>query len=152
MKNWLSCFLMDTKNFRMKSIAGFTLFRRHSSWTNIMSMFMLQRIMMEPLWRLLVGLICPETALLLLRWSLPSTIGRKNFVLIESSNGAHASAIIYSLVETAKANYLNVYQYFELLLTEIPKHMNDTDLKFIEELLPWAPHVQETCPSRFKKS
>ena len=81
-----------------------------------------------------------------------STIGRKNFVLIESSNGAHASAIIYSLVETAKANYRNVYQYFELLLTEIPKHMNDTDLKFIEELLPWAPHVQETCPSRFKKS
>ena len=82
----------------------------------------------------------------------PFTIGRKNFVLIESSNGAHASAIIYSLVETAKANYLNVYQYFELLLTEIPKHMNDTDLKFIEELLSWAPHVQETCPSRFKKS
>ena len=82
----------------------------------------------------------------------PFTIGRKNFVLIESSNGAHASAIIYSLVETAKANYLNVYQYFELLLTEIPKHMNDTDLKFIEELLPWAPHVQKTCPSRFKKS
>ena len=82
----------------------------------------------------------------------PFTIGRKNFVLVESSNGAHASAIIYSLVETAKANYLNVYQYFELLLTEIPKHMNDTDLKFIEELLPWAPHVQETCPSRFKKS
>ena len=82
----------------------------------------------------------------------PFTIGRKNFVLIETSNGARASAMIYSIVETAKANYLNVYQYFELLLTEIPKHMNDTDLKFIDELLPWAPRVQETCPSRFKKS
>ncbi|WP_337489307.1 IS66 family transposase [[Ruminococcus] torques] len=82
----------------------------------------------------------------------PFTIGRKNFVLIESSNGARASAMIYSIVETAKANYLNVYQYFELLLTEIPKRMNDTDLKFIGELLPWAPRVQETCPSRFKKS
>ena len=82
----------------------------------------------------------------------PFTIGRKNFVLIESSNGARASAMIYSIVETAKANYLNVYQYFELLLTEIPKRMNDTDLKFIDELLPWAPRVQETCPSRFKKS
>lgn len=56
--------------------------------------------------------------------------------------------MIYSIVETAKANYLNVYQYFELLLTEIPKHMNDTDLKFIDELLPWAPRVQETYPSR----
>ena len=41
----------------------------------------------------------------------PFTIGRKNFVLIESSNGARASAMLYSLVETAKANQLNVYQY-----------------------------------------
>lgn len=41
----------------------------------------------------------------------PFTIGRKNFVLIESSNAARASAMLYSLVETAKANHLNVYQY-----------------------------------------
>ena len=54
----------------------------------------------------------------------PFTIDRKNFVLIETSNGARATAMIYSIVETAKANYLNVYQYFELLLTEIPKHMS----------------------------
>ena len=58
----------------------------------------------------------------------PFTIGRKNFVLIETSNGARSSAMIYNIVKTSKANYLNVYQYFELLLTEIPKHMNDTDL------------------------
>ena len=82
----------------------------------------------------------------------PFTIGRKNFVLIESSNGARASAMIYSLVETAKANYLNVYQYLELLLTEIPKHMNNTNLSFLDELLPWAPGIQEKCPSRYKKS
>lgn len=82
----------------------------------------------------------------------PFTIGRKNFVLIETSNEARSSTTIYSIVETAKANYLNVYQYLELLLTEIPKHMNDTDLKFIDKLLPWAPRVQETSPSRFKKS
>ena len=81
----------------------------------------------------------------------PFTIGRKNFVLIDSSNGARASAIIYSLVETAKANRLNVYQYFELLLTEIPKHMDDKNLSFLDDLLPWSPTVQEKCPSRFKK-
>ena len=81
----------------------------------------------------------------------PFTIGRKNFVLIDSSNGARASAIIYSLVETAKANHLNVYQYFELLLTEIPKHMNDTNRNFLEDLLPWSPKVQAECPSKFKK-
>ena len=82
----------------------------------------------------------------------PFTIGRKNFVLIESSNGAKASAILYSLVETAKANMVNTYEYFNLLLTEIPKHMDDKDLKFIDELLPWSPRIQQECPIRFKKS
>ena len=43
------------------------------------------------------------------------TIGRKNFVMIESSNGAKASAILYSLVETAKANLINTFEYFCLL-------------------------------------
>ena len=66
--------------------------------------------------------------------------------MINSSNGAQASAIIYSLVETAKANHLNVYQYFELLLSEIPKHMDDNNLDFIDSLLPWSPMVQEKCP------
>lgn len=72
--------------------------------------------------------------------------------MIETSNGARVSAMIYSIVETAKANYLNVYQYFELLLPEIPMHMNDANLKFMDELLPGTPRVQENCPSRFKKS
>ena len=82
----------------------------------------------------------------------PFTISRKNFVLIESSNGTKASAILYSLVETAKANMVNTYEYFNLLLTEIPKHMDDKDLKFIDELLPWSPRIQQECPIRFKKS
>ena len=82
----------------------------------------------------------------------PFTIGRKNFVMIESSNGAKASAILYSLVETAKANMINTFEYFNLLLTEIPQHMDDKDLRFIDDLLPWSPRVQKKCPSRYKKS
>ena len=82
----------------------------------------------------------------------PFTIGRKNFVMIESSNGAKASAILYSLVETAKANRINTFEYFNLLLTEIPQHMDDRDLRFIDDLLPWSPRVQKECPSRYKKS
>ncbi len=82
----------------------------------------------------------------------PFTIGRKNFVLIESSNGAKASAILYSLVETAKANMVNTYEYFNLLLTEIPQHMDDKDLGFLDDLLPWSPRVQKECPSKYKKS
>jgi hypothetical protein len=82
----------------------------------------------------------------------PFTIGRKNFVLIESSNGARVSAMLYSLVETARANQINTYNYFNLLLSEIPKHMDDTDLRFIDDLLPWSPRVQKECPSQYKKS
>ena len=82
----------------------------------------------------------------------PFTIGRKNFVMIESSNGAKASAILYSLVEAAKSNMINIFEYFNLLLTEIPRHMDDKDLRFIDDLLPWSPRVQKECPNRYKKS
>ena len=82
----------------------------------------------------------------------PFTLGRKNFVLIESSNGARASAILYSLVETAKANGLNTFEYFNLLLTEIPQHVDDNDLRFLDDLLPWSTKVQKACPSKYKKS
>ena len=82
----------------------------------------------------------------------PFTLGRKNFVLIESSNGAKASAILYSLVETAKANGLNTFEYFNLLLSEIPQHMDDSNLSFLDDLLPWSPKVQKACPSKYKKS
>lgn len=82
----------------------------------------------------------------------PFTIGRKNFVCIESSNGAKASAMLYSIVETARANNLNPYKYFELLLTEIPEHMEDKNQKFIDELLPWTPRIQKECASQLKKS
>ena len=39
----------------------------------------------------------------------PFTVGRKNWVLIDTIQGAKASAIIYSLIETAKANNLRTY-------------------------------------------
>ena len=37
------------------------------------------------------------------------------------------------------------YDYFEYLLTEIPKHMEDKDLRFCEDLLPWSPALPERC-------
>ncbi len=82
----------------------------------------------------------------------PFTIARKNFMLMESDNGAKASAMIFSIAETAKANNLNTYEYFELLLTEIPKHQEDKNLDFPNSLLPWAKSVQQKWPSRYKKS
>ena len=75
----------------------------------------------------------------------PFTIGRANWHIIDTIHGAEASAVIYSLVETAKANRLNIYEYLKHLLTEIPKHMDDTNMGFLEDLLPWAKKLPEEC-------
>lgn len=48
-----------------------------------------------------------------------------------------------SIAETAKANNLKPYEYFEYLLTEIPTHMDDTDRSFLEDFLPWSPKLPE---------
>lgn len=50
-------------------------------------------------------------------------IGKKNWVMIDTIAGAESSAIIYSIAETAKANNLKPYDYFEYLLLEIPNHI-----------------------------
>ena len=72
-------------------------------------------------------------------------IGKHNWHLIDTIDGAKASAIIYSIAETAKANNLKPYNYFELLLTEIPKHMEDTNLNFLDDLLPWSEKLPVEC-------
>lgn len=80
----------------------------------------------------------------------PFCVGKKNWKLIDTINGAKASAILYSIVETAKANDLNIYQYFKHLLTEIPKHMEDTDLSFLDSLLPWSKQLPAECRKKKK--
>ncbi len=72
-------------------------------------------------------------------------IGKKNWVMIDTIAGAKSSAIIYSIAETAKANNLKPYDYFEYLLTEIPKHLDDTDRSFLDDLLPWSPSLPANC-------
>ena len=75
----------------------------------------------------------------------PFCVGRANWHIIDSVKGAQASAVIYSIVETAKANYLKPYEYLKHLLTEVPKHMEDTDLAFLDDLLPWSDEIPDDC-------
>ena len=70
-------------------------------------------------------------------------IGKKNWQMIDTIHGAKSSAIIYSIVETAKANNLKPFDYVQHLLEEIPKHMNDKDCSFLEDLLPWSEKLPE---------
>jgi len=81
----------------------------------------------------------------------PFTVSRKTWKLIDTVRGADSSATMYSIVETAKANHIKVYDYLKLLLEEIPKHMDDKNLDFIDELLPWSDTVKEKCQKNKKK-
>ncbi len=49
-----------------------------------------------------------------------------------------ASAVLYSLVKTAKIHNLKKYEYLKHRLTGIPNHMDDTDRNFLDGLFPWA--------------
>lgn len=75
-------------------------------------------------------------------------VGKKNWQMIDTINGAKTSAIIYSIVETAKADNLKPYEYIQYILEEIPKHMEDKDRTFLENLLPWS----ENLPAGIRKS
>ena len=75
----------------------------------------------------------------------PFTVGRKNWLFADTPKGACASAAVYSIIETAKANGLNVYTYLEYLLLYMP----DTDWRNypeeLDNLMPWSKTVQAEC-------
>ena len=76
----------------------------------------------------------------------PFTVGRKNWLFCDTPNGAQASAIVYTIVEMAKANGVNVYHYLTYLLEELPNdRMSDEEL---ELLAPWNENVQEEIKRR----
>ena len=77
----------------------------------------------------------------------PFTLGRKNWVNVYSQSGAQASAILYSIIETTRANNLRTIDYLEFLLTELVNHQDDTSKDFIKDLMPWS----ETVQSKFRK-
>ncbi|WP_275076477.1 IS66 family transposase [Providencia rettgeri] len=62
----------------------------------------------------------------------PFVIGRKAWLFSQTANGATASAILYSIVETAKANGLVPFEYLTVCLGELSQPTYD-----IERLLPW---------------
>ena len=77
----------------------------------------------------------------------PFCVGRKNWNVIDTVEGAQASAVAYSIAETAKANNLKPYQYFEYLLTELPKRVSQKkDSMFsLDDLMPWSPELPMSC-------
>jgi hypothetical protein len=71
----------------------------------------------------------------------PFAIGRKNWLFCNSVRGAKASAVVYSIIETAKANGLKPFEYLEFLFEAIPNSTTGA----LEKLLPWGEAVPERC-------
>ena len=80
----------------------------------------------------------------------PFTVGRKNWLFCDTPNGAQASAIVYTMVEMAKANGVNVYHYLTYLLEKLPDdRMRDDEL---ELLAPWNENVKAEIERRANES
>jgi hypothetical protein len=75
----------------------------------------------------------------------PFAVGRKNWLFAGSPKGARASACVYSLVETAKANDLDPFLYLRTLLEDIPGSDYRTNPKTMEYLMPWSEYMQSAC-------
>ena len=75
-------------------------------------------------------------------------IGRKNWLFSDTPAGAKASAIVYSMVETARANAVNIFEYLKYLLEHRPT--DATPKEDILKLMPWEPEVQEACKIKSK--
>ena len=71
----------------------------------------------------------------------PFVVGRKGWLFCNTPRGARASAVVYSIVETAKENGLVPFKYLEYLFEKMPNL--DTDA--FDELLPWSPTIPDYC-------
>jgi hypothetical protein len=71
----------------------------------------------------------------------PFVMGRKNWLFSNSVAGVKASAIAFSIIETAKENGLIPFEYLRVLLEELP---NTTTAQF-ENLLPWSDKLPPEC-------
>ena len=74
----------------------------------------------------------------------PFVIGRKNWLFSNTPRGAEASAIIYSIVETAKENRLDPFAYLCHVFEKMP-NIDIQDPAAIESLLPYSTSLPETC-------
>lgn len=72
------------------------------------------------------------------------SVGRKNRLFSVSTDGADASATVYSIIQTAKANNLDPCKYLTYIFKYLPGH--DTNKQSsIDFFLPWNEEIQKEC-------
>ncbi|WP_153060923.1 IS66 family transposase, partial [Metalysinibacillus jejuensis] len=74
----------------------------------------------------------------------PFVMGRKAWLFSASPKGAKASAIIYSIVETAKENQLDPLKYLTYVFEQLPL-IDLTDEAVLDALMPWSDAIPTNC-------
>lgn len=71
------------------------------------------------------------------------SIGRANWLFADTIDGAKVNAIMYSIIETAKANHVNVHYYLQYLFEQIPLQRIRGDKDFMADMMPWSEAYRE---------
>ena len=80
-------------------------------------------------------------------------VGKHSWHIIDSKKGAKASAILYSIAETAKANGLNPFEYFKFLMEQLKEYpRNDVPEEELKKLMPWSETLPDCCKQLKKQS
>ena len=77
----------------------------------------------------------------------PLVVGRKNWLFSDTPEGAESSAVAYSIIETAKANGLNIESYLLHLLSVLPERFSRDPHDDIHDLLPWSENMKTQFPA-----
>ena len=75
----------------------------------------------------------------------PFATARRAWLFADTPKGAKANAILYTLVESARANQLNVFEYLKYLLAEIPNSGFLEHPEILDGYLPWSKSLPEQC-------
>ena len=74
----------------------------------------------------------------------PIVVGRKNWLFCDTQAGANASVIVFTVLETAKANGLNPEAYLNHLLSVLPERFANNPQDNVDDLMPWAEEIQRS--------
>jgi hypothetical protein len=78
----------------------------------------------------------------------PFVMGRKAWLFSNTPEGAYASSVMYSIVETAKENGLHPFNYIKFLLERLP----NTAYSNLQDLLPWSEALPDSCFAADKRA
>ena len=80
----------------------------------------------------------------------PFATARRAWLFADTPKGARANAVLYTLVESARINGLDVFAYLKYLLAEMPNNHHPEKPEIIDDYLPWSEKLPEECRLNIK--